>query len=40
MEATREIYRNIGHAVILPMYFFAFIAVAALQARVPWSDLI
>jgi hypothetical protein len=26
MEATREIYWNVGHAVILPMYFFAFIA--------------
>lgn len=29
MEATREIYWNVGHAVILPMYSFAFIAVAA-----------
>ncbi len=28
MEATREIYWNVGHSVILPMYFFAFIAVA------------
>jgi Fe-S oxidoreductase/nitrate reductase gamma subunit len=28
MEATREIYWNVGHGVILPMYFFAFIAIA------------
>lgn len=28
MEATREIYWNVGHGVILPMYFFAFIAMA------------
>jgi hypothetical protein len=30
MEATREIYWNVGHGVILPMYFFAFIAIAVL----------
>src|SRR3990170_7719957 len=30
MEATREIYWNVGQAVILPMYFFAFIAIALL----------
>jgi len=28
MEATREIYWNVGHGVIVPMYVFAFIAVA------------
>jgi nitrate reductase gamma subunit len=28
MEATREIYWNVGHGVILPMYFFAFLAIA------------
>jgi len=27
MEATREIYWNVGHGVILPMYFFAFVAI-------------
>jgi Fe-S oxidoreductase/nitrate reductase gamma subunit len=27
MEATREIYWNVGHGVIGPMYFFAFIAI-------------
>ncbi len=30
MEATREIYWNVGHGVIGPMYFFAFIAIAVL----------
>jgi Fe-S oxidoreductase/nitrate reductase gamma subunit len=30
MEATREIYWNVGHGVILPMYFLAFIAIAVL----------
>jgi Fe-S oxidoreductase/nitrate reductase gamma subunit len=30
MEATREIYWNVGHGVIIPMYFFAFIAAAVL----------
>jgi Fe-S oxidoreductase/nitrate reductase gamma subunit len=30
MEATREIYWNVGHGVIAPMYFFAFIAVSVL----------
>ncbi|OGW17748.1 MAG: electron transporter [Nitrospirae bacterium GWC1_57_7] len=30
MEATREIYWNVGHGVILPMYLFAFIAIAVL----------
>src|SRR3989304_6255143 len=30
MEATREIYWNVGQAVILPMYFFAFIAIVVL----------
>src|SRR5574341_1111271 len=30
MEATREIYWNVGHAVIVPMYFFAAIAVDVL----------
>ena len=30
MEATREIYWNVGHAVIVPMYLFAFIAVSVL----------
>jgi Fe-S oxidoreductase/nitrate reductase gamma subunit len=30
MEATREIYWNVGHGVIVPMYFFAFIAIAVL----------
>lgn len=30
MEATREIYWNVGHGVILPMYFFAFVAIAVL----------
>ncbi len=29
MEATREIYWNVGHGVMLPMYSFAFLAVAA-----------
>lgn len=29
MEATREIYWNVGHGVILPMYLFTAIAVAA-----------
>jgi Fe-S oxidoreductase/nitrate reductase gamma subunit len=28
MEATREIYWNVGHGVIAPMYFFAFVALA------------
>ncbi|MGC1454309.1 MAG: heterodisulfide reductase-related iron-sulfur binding cluster [Nitrospirota bacterium] len=30
MEATREIYWNVGHGVIAPMYFFAFVAIALL----------
>ena len=30
MEATREIYWNVGHGVVGPMYFFAFVAVALL----------
>ncbi len=30
MEATREIYWNVGHGVLAPMYFFAFIAIAVL----------
>ena len=29
MEATREIYWNVGHGVVLPMYFFALLAFAA-----------
>src|SRR5512136_2280494 len=29
MEATREIYWNVGHGVIFPMYLFTAIAVAA-----------
>ncbi len=29
MEATREIYWNVGHGVMLPMYSFAFLAGAA-----------
>ena len=28
MEATREIYWNVGHGVVLPMYFFAALAFA------------
>ncbi|MCM0082176.1 respiratory nitrate reductase subunit gamma [Geomonas sp. Red32] len=28
MEATREIYWNVGHGVVLPMYFFAIVAFA------------
>ncbi len=28
MEATREIYWNVGHGVVLPMYFFAALAAA------------
>ena len=31
MEATREIYWNVGHGVIGPMYFFAFVAIAVLM---------
>jgi Fe-S oxidoreductase/nitrate reductase gamma subunit len=27
MEATREIYWNVGHGVVIPMYLFAFIAM-------------
>jgi Fe-S oxidoreductase/nitrate reductase gamma subunit len=30
MEATREIYWNVGHGVVLPMYFFAALAFAVL----------
>jgi len=30
MEATREIYWNVGHGVLLPMYLFTLIAFAAL----------
>ncbi len=30
MEATREIYWNIGHGVVLPMYLLSMVAVAAL----------
>ena len=30
MEATREIYWNVGHGVVLPMYILSFAAVAAL----------
>jgi len=30
MEATREIYWNIGHSVVLPMYLLSFAAVAVL----------
>ena len=30
MEATREIYWNVGHGVIGPMYFFAFVAIVVL----------
>ncbi|HBA89956.1 MAG TPA: electron transporter [Geobacter sp.] len=30
MEATREIYWNVGHGVIAPMYLFAFLALALL----------
>lgn len=26
MEATREIYWNIGHGVVIPMYILAFAA--------------
>src|SRR5690349_4102029 len=29
MEATREIYWNVGHGVVWPMYFLAFVAIAA-----------
>ncbi len=28
MESTREIYWNVGHGVVLPMYFFALVAMA------------
>ena len=28
MEATREIYWNVGHGVVIPMYLFAVIAMA------------
>ncbi len=28
MESTREIYWNVGHGVVLPMYFFALVAIA------------
>ena len=28
MEATREIYWNVGHGVVLPMYLFTLVAVA------------
>jgi Fe-S oxidoreductase/nitrate reductase gamma subunit len=30
MEATREIYWNIGHGVVLPMYIMSFAAIAVL----------
>ena len=30
MEATREIYWNVGHGVLLPMYLFTLLAFAAL----------
>jgi Fe-S oxidoreductase/nitrate reductase gamma subunit len=30
LEATREIYWNVGHGVIVPMYIFAFAAIAVL----------
>ena len=29
MEATREIYWNVGHGVVLPMYLFTLLSVAA-----------
>jgi Fe-S oxidoreductase/nitrate reductase gamma subunit len=29
MEATREIYWNVGHGVVLPMYLFTFLSIAA-----------
>ena len=28
MEATREIYWNVGHGVVVPMYLFAALAMA------------
>ena len=30
MEVTREIYWNIGHGVVLPMYILSFVAVGIL----------
>src|SRR5512138_2418174 len=30
MESTREIYWNIGHGVVIPMYILSFVAVALL----------
>src|SRR5512140_3777803 len=30
MEATREIYWNVGHGVVIPMYFLAFAAFGIL----------
>ena len=29
MEATREIYWNVGHGVVLPMYLITLLAFAA-----------
>ena len=34
MEATREIYWNIGHGVVIPMYLLSIAAVAVLA----WND--
>ena len=31
MEATREIYWNIGHGVVIPMYVLAFAAFGYLR---------
>ncbi|HKK01903.1 MAG TPA: electron transporter, partial [Desulfuromonadales bacterium] len=30
MEWTRQIYWNVGHGVVIPMYFFALLAIAGL----------
>lgn len=30
MNSTREIYWNVGHAVLIPMYLFAFVAIIVL----------
>jgi len=30
MNSTREIYWNVGHSVLIPMYLLAFIAVIVL----------
>ena len=38
MEATREIYWNVGHGVVWPMYLFAFVAMA-IAARGFWQRL-